>query len=90
MGASCSYVLVCLAGTYAGMTERLDYLTTLGINAIELQPIHEFNELEYYQVRCSLFFFCPSHCCWHTGLLSQIRMSRAPVTLHICTPGVRG
>ncbi|BDA40513.1 Isoamylase 1, chloroplastic [Coccomyxa sp. Obi] len=37
-------------GTYAGMTERLDYLTTLGINAIELQPIHEFNELEYYQI----------------------------------------
>ncbi len=32
------------------MTERLDYLTTLGINAIELQPVHEFNELEYYQV----------------------------------------
>ncbi|EIE26827.1 glycoside hydrolase [Coccomyxa subellipsoidea C-169] len=38
-------------GTFAGMTERLDYLTTLGINAIELQPVHEFNELEYYQVR---------------------------------------
>ncbi len=54
MAALCSYVLVCVAGTYAGMTERLDYLTTLGINAIELQPIHEFNELEYYQVTCSL------------------------------------
>ena len=32
------------------MTAKLDYLTSLGINALELQPIHEFNELEYYQV----------------------------------------
>lgn len=35
-------------GTYAGAIERLDYLASLGINAIELLPIHEFNELEYY------------------------------------------
>ncbi len=42
------------AGTYAALTEKLDYLATLGINAIELQPIHEFNELEYYQA-------CPSY-----------------------------
>ena len=33
------------------MTAKLDYLTDLGINALELQPIQEFNELEYYQVR---------------------------------------
>lgn len=31
--------------------ERLDYLAGLGVNAIELMPVHEFNELEYYQVR---------------------------------------
>lgn len=37
-------------GTYQGLTQRLDYLTSLGVNAIELLPIHEFNELEYYQV----------------------------------------
>lgn len=37
-------------GTYAGIIERLDYLVDLGINAIELMPVHEFNELEYYQV----------------------------------------
>lgn len=30
--------------------ERLDYIQSLGVNAIELMPIHEFNELEYYQV----------------------------------------
>ena len=35
-------------GTYSGMTERLDYLQELGITAIELLPIFEFNELEYY------------------------------------------
>lgn len=49
-----SVVFPCLAGTFAGLTERLDYLTTLGINAIELQPVHEFNELEYYQVNPSV------------------------------------
>lgn len=37
-------------GTYAGLTRRLDYLKWLGINALELMPIHEFNELEYYDV----------------------------------------
>eukprot|EP00201_Polytomella_parva_P015074 CAMPEP_0175063974 /NCGR_PEP_ID=MMETSP0052_2-20121109/15063_1 /TAXON_ID=51329 ORGANISM="Polytomella parva, Strain SAG 63-3" /NCGR_SAMPLE_ID=MMETSP0052_2 /ASSEMBLY_ACC=CAM_ASM_000194 /LENGTH=299 /DNA_ID=CAMNT_0016330249 /DNA_START=333 /DNA_END=1229 /DNA_ORIENTATION=- len=35
-------------GTYAGMTEKLDYLQALGVNAVELLPIFEFNELEYY------------------------------------------
>lgn len=37
-------------GTYAGLVEKLDYLKYLGINAIELLPVYEFNELEYYQV----------------------------------------
>ena len=37
-------------GTFSGILEKLDYLSTLGINALELQPIHEFNELEYYGV----------------------------------------
>jgi isoamylase len=35
-------------GTYRGMAERLDYLQHLGITAIELLPVLEFNELEYY------------------------------------------
>ena len=38
------------AGTYAGLVEKLGYLKRLGVNAIELLPVHEFNELEYYQV----------------------------------------
>jgi isoamylase len=39
---------VAAPGTYAGMTERLDYLQELGVTAIELLPVFEFNELEYY------------------------------------------
>lgn len=40
----------CSAGTFAGVVEKLDYLEELGVNAIELLPVHEFNELEYYEV----------------------------------------
>lgn len=35
-------------GTYHGLVEKLNHLKELGINAIELMPCHEFNELEYY------------------------------------------
>ncbi|CAM6086686.1 unnamed protein product [Calypogeia fissa] len=35
-------------GTYLGLVEKLVHLKELGINCIELMPIHEFNELEYY------------------------------------------
>jgi isoamylase len=35
-------------GTYQGLIERLPHLKELGINAVELMPVHEFNELEYY------------------------------------------
>lgn len=35
-------------GTYLGLIEKLNHLKELGINAIELMPCHEFNELEYY------------------------------------------
>ena len=47
------------AGTYAGIVEKLGYLKRLGVNAIELLPVHEFNELEYYKVRISnTYRFC--------------------------------
>lgn len=36
------------AGTYRGLIESIPHLQDLGINAIELLPIHEFNEMEYY------------------------------------------
>lgn len=33
-------------GTFAGILDKLDYLKDLGVNAIELMPIFEFDELE--------------------------------------------
>ena len=46
------------AGTFAGLIEKLDYLQTLGVNALELMPVHEFNELEYYGVSSILGHLC--------------------------------
>lgn len=34
-------------GTFAGIVEKIPYLKSLGVNAIELLPVFEFNELEY-------------------------------------------
>lgn len=34
-------------GTFLGMIEKIPHLVELGINAVELLPIHEFNECEY-------------------------------------------
>lgn len=33
-------------GTYAGLVEKIPYLKDLGVNAIELMPIYEFDEFE--------------------------------------------
>jgi len=41
--------LLLSAGTYAGMVERLDYLASLGVNALELLPV---------QVRCIITIPC--------------------------------
>lgn len=35
-------------GTFSGLAEKLAHMTKMGFNAIELLPIHEFNEVEYY------------------------------------------
>ncbi|CDR34941.1 glycogen debranching protein GlgX [Criblamydia sequanensis] len=35
------------AGTYLGIIEKIPYLLDLGVNAVELLPIHEFNECEF-------------------------------------------
>lgn len=37
-------------GTYLGIIEKIPYLKELGVNALELLPIHEFNEKEAVQV----------------------------------------
>lgn len=34
-------------GTFAGVTEKIQYLLDLGINCIELMPIYEFDEYEH-------------------------------------------
>lgn len=39
-----------IPGTFLGMIERIPYLKELGINAVELMPIYEFNENETAQV----------------------------------------
>ena len=36
-------------GTFAGLMEKLDYLEQLGVNAIELMPIFEFDEMQDYR-----------------------------------------
>jgi len=37
-------------GTYRGLAEKLPYLKTLGVTAVELMPVQEFNENELAQV----------------------------------------
>ena len=34
-------------GTFAGLVEKIPYLKELGVNCIELMPIHEFDEFEH-------------------------------------------
>ncbi|MCI8869174.1 MAG: glycogen debranching protein GlgX [Lawsonibacter sp.] len=36
-------------GTFAGLMEKLPYLLELGVNAVELMPIFEFDELQDYR-----------------------------------------
>ena len=35
-------------GTYSAMIEKIPHLVRMGFNALELLPVHEFNEVEYY------------------------------------------
>ncbi len=37
-------------GTFAGLLEKLPYLLELGVNAVELMPIFEFDEMQDYRV----------------------------------------
>lgn len=39
-------------GTFLGMIEKIPYLKSLGINAVELMPIHEFPETEVRTTHC--------------------------------------
>lgn len=53
-------------GTYLGLIEKIPHLKDLGITAVELQPIHEFDETDAlhpglfnYWGYSTLNFFCP-------------------------------
>ena len=37
-------------GTFAGITEKISYLKELGVNCIELMPVHEFDEFEHSRI----------------------------------------
>lgn len=37
-------------GTFAGLAEKIPYLIDLGVNAVELMPIFEFDEMQDYRV----------------------------------------
>ena len=41
-------------GTYAGLIEKIPYLQQLGINAVELMPIYEFDETQTTKVYSSI------------------------------------
>ena len=43
-----------LKGTFAGLAARAPYLASLGVTAVELLPIFEYDELEF---RCEVFLF---------------------------------
>ncbi|MBA3602340.1 MAG: glycogen-debranching protein [Parachlamydiaceae bacterium] len=68
-------------GTFSGIVEKskIEHLKSIGINAVELQPIHEFNEMNYgdswgYN---SINFFSPmnrySHSCNPQDVINEFK-----------------
>ncbi len=55
------------AGTYAGLIEKIPYLQELGVTAVELMPVHQFdpqaapNNLPNYWGYQPIAFFAPHH-----------------------------
>ena len=71
-------------GTFAGIAEKIPYLKELGVNCVELMPIHEFDEFENYRsspvdghMLCNLWgysnvgFFAPKAAYAATGKFSM-------------------
>ncbi len=49
-------------GTYSGVVEKIPYLTELGVTAVELMPVHQYDPKEgNYWGYMTLNFFTP-HC----------------------------
>ncbi len=59
-------------GTYAGLgtPESVDYLTKLGITAVELLPVHQFTDESYWGYN-SIGFFAPQNTYSSSGMAGQ-------------------
>jgi isoamylase len=65
-------------GTFLGIIEKIPYLKKLGVNAIELMPIFEFDEMHHlkkinYWGYSPLFFFAPMRRFAHSDPLLEIK-----------------
>lgn len=70
-------------GTFRGLVEKIPYLQDLGVTAVELLPVQEFNEMEYYQTNdprrdlrnfwgySTVAFFAPNGRYAHAGVYGQ-------------------
>ncbi|GAB4024931.1 glycogen debranching protein GlgX [Spirosoma gilvum] len=61
-----------IRGTYAGLgsPESIDYLTKLGITAVELLPVHQFTDESYWGYN-SIGFFAPQNTYSSSGMMGQ-------------------
>jgi isoamylase len=72
-------------GTYAGLIEKIPYLKELGVTAVELLPVHQYDPQEgNYWGYMALNFFSPHHAyASNKGLCEQINEFREMVkSLH--------
>jgi glycogen operon protein len=76
------------SGTYRGLMEKISYLTELGVTAVELMPVHEFNEhqapginpqtgkpLTNYWGYDPVAFFAPKASCCSAGGMGQQKLA---------------
>lgn len=61
-------------GTYRGLIERIPYLKELGITAIELMPVYEFNSRANYWGYDPVAFFAPKASYSSTGGVGQQKL----------------
>lgn len=68
-------------GSYAGLIEKIPYLKELGITAVELMPVHQYDPQEgNYWGYMPLNFFSPHHAyASHDGMCGQINEFREMV-----------
>ena len=61
-----------IRGTYAGLgsPESVDYLSKLGITAVELLPVHQFTDESYWGYN-SIGFFAPQNTYSSAGMMGQ-------------------